>query len=230
MSGPGDITAGSTAGEIHGTDGTPVDIAPDGQIERGGRRILKLLVAVGRGEGGVGRTEPRIGRRLVSQGGIVGHADAGEDAADDCGGDQREGEGGGQPSPADPRLGDQLTTDAETGEQAGGQQRHGPWVDDLRGREERLGTAGEHLGRDAGDGWDKEQPRDQAEPEDPRRATVAPDQRRPHYRGDADQQRQQGGDADEQVERTAGPVGDQNDTAARGPEDGEGGGQKPQLE
>ena len=64
----------------------------------------------------------------------------------------------------------------------------------------------------------------------PADAAIAADQRRPDDRGNADEQRQRRGDPDQQVNRAAGPIGDQHDAAARGPENREGDGEKPHLE
>ena len=227
---PRDVAAGAAAVELDGTHRAPVHVAPQMEVELGSRGGHERAIAFGRGEIGRGRTVLRESRLPAAQRRVVGQADRPDDAADRGRCDQGERDRGGKPFRPNSGLGYQLAADAEAGEQGCGEEGRRPRIDDLGRRQQRLRGRRHDLAGDAGNRGHQQKARYEPEPEDPGRSPIARDEGRPDDGRDADEERQGGRDADEQVQWTTGPIRQQYDTAARGPQDRQTDGQKPQLE
>ncbi len=167
-----------------------------------------------------------LSRRAIS----LAMATAANVAADDGRQERADDHPGHQAAGPDGQVAGHAPGHAEAGEQAGPGEGHGPWVGGLDRGHQGLRAEGQDLVEDATDGWQQQEQADGPEGDHERERGAATGDRRPAHRGQADGDGRQHGQPDEQVERTARSVGDQDDAGGGRPGRGQGEGQESQLE
>ena len=212
---PAEVGAGAVAGEVDrcrstGRRGRPSRCSssrarrPDRDR---GRRTAAARASP------VGRAEPRRRRRLVAEGELVGHRDRREDAVPaPTARTVATSDAAGQ-APAPHRgLAEERRAIPKPGEQARAEQREDPRVGRLDRRQQRLGAALDELVGDVDDRRDEHEQRPEAEPDHRRERRRSP--RAAGGQTIAAKAISDGpsrGQPDDDVDRSAGPVAEQDD-------------------
>ena len=207
-----------------------VDGAIETEVEARGLPRGQGPVARGRLEVGVGRPEPRGVGRPAAQRQLVDQRDGAEQGARRQDHGDRDQPAREQPAPAERAATKPTAGDPEPREHRRREQRDHPRIGRLERRQERLRPAADELRDDARDRGDQQQDGREPQPRGGRERPVAPRDRRPAHRHERDQDRPDGGQADDEVDGSARAVADEHQAEHHEPQDHEDHGQDPQLD